>query len=1744
MNDELIYCSSFIIHHLSFLRGIMGLANNGRNGKVGILSSSSSESVSRGLKVERFFTKSGVHPFEEVEWELRTALITNEKGETIFEQKDVEIPKTWSQTATNVVVQKYFHGLTGTSERERSVKTLIHRVARTITDWGIKDGYFASEEDAESFYHELCYILVNQKAAFNSPVWFNVGIEPRPQCSACQPYHALINTVYGLIPIGEIVEKNLIGLPVYDENGLTQIVNTKYNGRKPVYRIELNDGFFIEATGDHLVCAHDKRRMYEPGFVKVEDLKIGMYMRVYSHIAETITPQGSAKDISEAALAGWLQADGFVGQYEGSTNSSLTIEFITVKQEEYKWIMEHLENVFPDIHCKVSEERSNDEDLTIKRIRLYGEKLRAFVERYDLMKRKLDIRVPKPIWKANNDVTAAYLKSLFQADGYMHLNGSTSAHLSFAVISKEWVREIQILLTRLGIYSRTRQKKEKRPDRYDMWEVDISILSERIRFLQKVGFISFDKQGKLLKSCRQTGKDCPEIRFSRIVSIEKIREMEVYDIQTLSGHYLTNGVLVHNCFINSVEDTMESILDLAKTEGMLFKFGSGTGTNFSTLRSSKEKLSGGGTPSGPVSFMRGYDTFAGSIKSGGKCYRKGTLVSTPEGLRPIEQLRIGDTVLTHNGVRQVADFIANGKKQCYRVLTEEGYEVEVTAEHKFAYWSVELGNFVVKPIEEFRPGDQLYILPQPSLGGQELSLQLPEVERQAHETTTVEMRLPRMLNGQLAYLIGLLYGDGNVTPELWRLRWSFCDDETGRQSAEQVRTFCKALFDDEPFRQDSQGNYFTLTFTRKRLFNFFQTNGLLKGKAQFLGFPTQFFTVTSDVRAAFVAGIFDADGNYQPRGGFTISMIDREFLRQLQLLLLTLGIPSKLRLSRKTTGSWQTLYRLTIAGATFTQRFADLIGQYSPKVRTQYIPGNKTDKGWGYRDVKFAHIQQWSEWGTRKFVERTLGFTNETVGYGGLTAIAKKLSSTPVGLIASRLTQCVPVTLASVTPTVEDETYDIEVSGEHLLAANGLYASNTRRAAKMVILNIDHPDIVEFINCKANEEKKAWILIDAGYSGEFNVPGGAYDSVAFQNANHSVRVTDDFMQAVLEDKEWNTHAVTTGKVLDTYKARDLMRMIAESAHICGDPGLQFDTTINDWHTCPNAGRINASNPCSEYMHIDDSACNLSSLNLMRFRKDDGEFDIKAFCYAVDVMILAQDILVDNSSYPTPKIDKNAKAYRQLGLGYANLGALLMARGLPYDSEEGRAYAGAVTALMCGEAYRMSAIIASRLGPFEGYVKNQEPMLRVIKKHGSYVDAISRSFVPDELWIAAKKVWDDAYVLGSEYGYRNSQATVLAPTGTIAFLMDCDTTGIEPDISLVKYKKLVGGGLLKIVNRTVPEALKKLGYTPNQIHSIVQYIDQNDTIEGAPELKPEHLPVFDCAFKPLKGTRSIHYNGHVKMMAAAQPFISGALSKTVNMPTEVTPEDIWQVYVDAWKLGLKAIAIYRDGCKRTQPLSTSLESEVRSSESGAKTFDSKLRTPDSGLRTSDSFKPVRRRLPDERKAITHKFSIAGHEGYITVGMYEDGKPGEIFIVMSKEGSTISGLMDAFATAVSIALQYGVPFEVLANKFSHMRFEPSGYTGNKQIPIAKSIMDYIFRWLALKFLSAEVVGAEPVEPFLPKSLSNGVNDSEVPNGEHLGALEKQIFQTQSDAPPCSECGCIMVRNGSCYKCLNCGATSGCS
>ncbi|MEM1054571.1 MAG: vitamin B12-dependent ribonucleotide reductase [Bacteroidota bacterium] len=751
----------------------------------------------------------------------------------------------------------------------------------------------------------------------------------------------------------------------------------------------------------------------------------------------------------------------------------------------------------------------------------------------------------------------------------------------------------------------------------------------------------------------------------------------------------------------------------------------------------------------------------------------------------------------------------------------------------------------------------------------------------------------------------------------------------------------------------------------------------------------------------------------------------------------------------------------------------------------------------------------------------------------------------------------------------------------------------TRRAAIMQTLKSWHPDILEFVGAKMEEEKKAWALIEEGYDGSFNGP--AYGSVAFQNVNQSVRLDDAFMTAADQGTSYGLRAVTTGEVVEEADARTLLHAISEGTHVCGDPGAQYEDIIQKWHTCKNHGRINSSNPCSEYMFLDDSACNLASLNLRKFQDADGRFNVERFRAAARIYLTAQEILVDNAGYPSERIAANSHAYRPLGLGFANLGALLMSMGLPYDSDEGRAVAGAIMAIEHSEGYARSAEIAANeaIGPFDGYAENEEPMLEVMRMHRDAVADIGAS-CPAYLREAAQESADRMVALGEAHGYRNAQATVLAPTGTIGFMMDCDTTGVEPDIALVKYKLLAGKGegLMKIVNQTVGEALGKLGYSDAEVQVILDHIDTQDTIEGAPGLKDEHLPVFDCAFKPFNGERYISHMGHIRMMAAVQPFISGAISKTVNLPESATIEDIADAYMQSWKLGLKAVAIYRENSKRSQPLSTKKDGNTSGASTeaaeAAPSGDGAM-VPEPTVQTVERivekvvYRPTRERLPDERPSITHKFSVAGHEGYLHIGLYpETGLPGEIFITMAKQGSTIAGLMDSFATAISLAMQYGVPLEDLVQKFGHVRFEPAGFTNNRQIPIAKSITDYIFRYMALKFLSApEAVGndplaeleeaADPVAAVVQEEAAHGAAEDQSqadlfavasaatnPQPSHVGGTVEQAlgsgeatkpggllgaFQNQEDAPACHVCGSITVRAGACYSCPNCGASTGC-
>ncbi|MGC2003643.1 vitamin B12-dependent ribonucleotide reductase, partial [Trebonia sp.] len=1183
-----------------------------------------------GLKVRRIHTTPGVHPYDQVTWERRDVVMTNWRdGSVNFEQHGVEFPDSWSVNAANIVTTKYFRGAVGTTQREWSLKQLVDRVTDVYTATGRQQGYFASDEDAEIFDHELKYALIHQIFAFNSPVWFNVGTASPQQVSACQPYGALVSTPAGLIPIGKLVEDGAVGAKVYDADGLTRIVATKANGVKPVLRVHTKAGYALDVTADHLVWRSSGEGT--GSFVPAGSLKPGdtlLWHRRDSHGEKEI----SGYEVAEAALAGWLQSDGFVGQYAG-TNRSLTIEAMTVTDAELDWVTDALNQVFPGVH---RHERSVETQDT-RRTRLYGEFLRDFVDRWDLWKRGTEMQVPAHLFTAPLPVVAAYLRSVFQAEGFVSARQASTV-VEVDMISEQLIRGMQQLLLRFGIYARVGFKADARQDRHGCWTLRVQSAGDRRLFADAIGFIDPVKAEKLEHSFDKPGLAARETKRLQVERIEQLGDMEVYDIQTESGEYLSGNLRVHNCFILAVDDTMDAILDWYREEGLIFKGGSGAGVNLSRIRSSKELLSSGGTASGPVSFMRGADASAGTIKSGGA----------------------------------------------------------------------------------------------------------------------------------------------------------------------------------------------------------------------------------------------------------------------------------------------------------------------------------------------------------------------------------------------------------------------------------------TRRAAKMVVLDVDHPDIAEFIETKAREEEKVRVLRDAGF--DMDLGGQDIVSVQYQNPNNSVRVSDEFMQAVEDDMPFDLLARRTGEIIETIDAKDLFRKLAQAAWECADPGIQYDGMINDWHTCPESGRITASNPCSEYVHLDNSSCNLASINLLKFLRPDDTFDAERFEKMSELIITAMDISICFADFPTEKIAETTRAYRQLGIGYANLGALLMATGHAYDSSGGRAIAAAITSLMTGAAYKRSAELAKVVGPYDGYERNATAHKRVMRMHADASGKIrSVGRLDREILELATAAWQECLALGEANGYRNAQASLLAPTGTIGLMMDCDTTGIEPDLALVKFKKLVGGGSMQIVNQTVPRALKNLGYQPEQIEAITEYIADHGHVVNAPGLRPEHYEVFDCAM----GERSISPMGHVRMMAAVQPMLSGSISKTVNMPESATVEEVEEIYFEGWKLGLKALAIYRDNCKVGQPLSIAKKKEVPAEAQAPAPVQSPAPAPVQ----EDVNRPVRRRLPKTRSATVTRFDVAGAEGYMTASTYPDDGVGEVFLKLGKQGSTLAGVMDAFSVAISVGLQYGIPLESFVAKFTNMRFEPAGMTDDPDIRIATSVMDYIFRRLALDHLPYE-------------------------------------------------------------------------
>jgi ribonucleoside-diphosphate reductase alpha chain len=1268
-----------------------------------------------GLRFPRVYTRPGIHPYDEVEWEPRTAVISNEHGNIVFEQRDVEFPKFWSQMATNVVASKYFRGQIGTPQRERSVKQLIGRVAKTISGWGRTQGYFATEQDAQSFEDELTYLLLHQKASFNSPVWFNCGVETKPQCSAC-----FINSVSDTM------------------DGILSLAKT--------------EGLLFKwgsGTGTNFSSLRSSKEAIQGGGTASGPVS---FMKGFDAFAGVIKSGGRTRRAAKMVILNVEHPD--------------IVEFIK---------------------CKADEE--------------------------------------KKAWAL---IDAGYDPSL---------NGPAYS----------------------SIFFQNSNNSVRVPD----------------EFMQAV-----EKDGKWTTKAVTTGQPVDTYR---------------------------------------ARDLMQMICDAAHQCG-------DPGLQFDTT-------------------VNDWHTCPNTarINASNPCVTGDTLVATTGGWQRIDSL-VGQSaaVIGADGLpHHVTNIFPTGVKPVYRLRTRAGYEVRITADHKV--WTVDRGDVAVKDLAV----------------GDRLALQAPCFGR-------------RGIGEQLALAIGIAVGDGCVTrmvhsngraQEMVILTMSAHESGVLAEVAGTVNAEKRARrvvgapgrADDVHVTASDRSNS-RLSFSSQPVVDAFKELAVLDAGSAGKRFTAAAFELDRASMAGMLRGLFTADGtvaNYGEKSQYvSLDSTSLELLQQVQLMLLGFGIKAK-------------IYRNRRGG-----------------VKSALLPDGRGGlREYPVRETHSLRISRYS----RLVFGREIGFHSASPKAEALRELNGGFAS-----YKDELTDRV----ASIEALAEEPVFDLSEPATQHFVANGLVVHN----------------------------------------------------------------------------------------------------------------------------------------CSEYMFLDDSACNLASLNLMKFLREDGTFETEKYKHAVATLITAQEIIVDNASYPTSKIEKNSHDFRPLGLGYANLGALLMSWGIPYDSDPGRAVAGALTALMHGHAYSTSARIAAVTGPFVGFEKNRDPMLRVIRKHRSYVDKIESRYVPEEIMAAARATWEECHNLGVEHGYRNSQVTVIAPTGTIAFMMDCDTTGIEPDIALVKYKKLAGGGMLKIVNQTVPEALRRLGYGEDEVARIVQFVDEHETIEGAPALKDEHLPVFDCAFKPKNGTRTIHHMGHIRMMEAVQPFVSGAISKTVNMPEDATPQDIAEAYMEAWKGGIKAIAIYRDGSKRSQPLSTSKE------DRGAQAPVAK-----------------RRRLPDERQSITHKFSVAGHDGYLTVGMYEDGTPGEIFIVMAKAGSTLSGVMDSFATAVSLGLQHGVPLRLLVNKFSHIRFEPHGFTKNPDIPIAKSIIDYIFRWLGIKFLGEapasaqheeakedplEARGAQPVAEVQLK-LINGGNG----HGKHDQA-EDRSFVTQSDAPPCTECGAIMVRRGACYQCLNCGATSGCA
>jgi ribonucleotide reductase alpha subunit len=1646
------------------------------------------EVIREGLTFNRYFTTEGRHPFDDVEWEVRDAVIPNFKeGGFAFEQRDVEFPVSWSQNATNIVAQKYFRGTLGTPQRESSVRQLAGRVVDTIRVWGERNGYFASEHDAEVFAQELTHLIVTQKAAFNSPVWFNVGVPDTPQqCSACQPYDSLVSTPAGLVPIGELVERDAVGTKVYDSHGVTRIVATKANGVKEVLRILTKSGHTLDVTADHLVWR--VTGMSTGGFVAAGSVRPGDQLEWHRRAAFG-EREIDTREIAEAALAGWLQSDGFVGRYEG-TNRSLTIEAMTVTDAEHQWVAEALDKVFPGVHRNERTQATQDESLDCRRIRLYGNVLEGFVERWRLRARGVEMTVPEHLFTAPLPVVAAYLRSIFQAEGYVSVR-ETSARIGMDMISEGVVRGVQQLLSRFGIFARVRFKSDARPDRKGCWSLTIGCVGDQSTFAEEIGFIDPRKVDMLEIAMDRFGVASRETKTLEVERVSSLGPMEVYDIQTESGEYLSGNLRVHNCFILAVEDHL--------------KGGSGSGINLSRIRSSKEPLAGGGTASGPVSFMRGADASAGTIKSGGKTRRAAKMVILN---------------VDHPDVRDFIWCKAHEEEKA-RALRDAGFDMDLDGRDAYSI-QYQNANNSVRVTDEFMRAfeqDQDWKLKGVTTGETVETVRarelMREISRAAWGCADPGMQYDTTIN-----------------------EWHTCP-ATGRINASnpcftgdmRVHTDKGLIRFDEIVRRATLGETF-------EVYTDDSTNPDDPKSSIRLSKPSQIMVngVKEILRLTF------SDGReIRCTPNHRLWTLNRGWARAYELTgedeipflsHATLPVMADQALPVETDWRAYAVRGDHSLGLELPVKWDEGLAHYLGwLVGDGCISGDVVTTVYGSREDQEEILPRHLE-----LLTRINGGRSPKPSLQANGTVQLRLSRRPLARFIEALgvkpgraaTKEVPWSVfeapedavrAFLRGLFDADGCAVDLTNGTRYVGLGSKSGELLRGVQMLLSSLGMASRIYDVTGSGTGRSFVYTRKGDGKTVEYSSSGPSFDLRIFgQNVPLFLgligfELSRKLMKLALMVQDHHTNAG------------------AKSVRLASREHDGFEQTYNLTEPLNHSYIVNGSlvANCSEYMHLDNSACNLASLNLMKFLDDEGNFDVASFRHAVEIVFTAQEIVVGDSDYPTEQIGANARAYRQLGLGYANLGALLMARGLPYDSDGGRAWAGAITSLMTGQAYRTSARIAEAMGAFDGFDPNRDAMLRVMRKHRAAAEEIDAEFVPEGMLSAAKQSWDQAVSLGERFGYRNAQATVLAPTGTIGLMMDCDTTGIEPELALVKTKKLVGGGTMQFVNQTVPRALDKLGYDPAQADDIVAYIAEHNSVVDAPHLKAEHYAVFDTAM----GAQPIHYMGHVRMMAAAQPFISGAISKTVNMPEEATVEEVEQLFIESWKLGLKAVAIYRDNCKVAQPLSADKKKTAVVVE------------------PASLARPERRRLPRTRPSTTTKFEVGDSKGYITASSYPDDGIGEIFLKTSKQGSTLSGVMDAFSIAISIGLQYGVPLEAFVQKFVNMKFEPSGMTNDPDIRFASSLVDYVFRRLALDHLpddKRDALGIRSIEERKEAAQHELEEKGQTParsvaEPEPIPIDERPSAQLL-DAPLCYDCGSRMQPAGSCYVCGTCGSTSGCS